>query len=150
MLSTGSISRLLNDKKLFKKDDGCVKILNEILHCKVNGFHKSSSKYKTTRYCNQKYFKLLVCGGYNTETSMTCSNVRCIDVNKVKDVEPYPLMTTGRLYPEVVYFKSEIYVFGGWIKNVGLIKSVEKYSSTSKTWNQVTEMKDDRNFCIHR
>ena len=49
---------------------------------------------------------------------MICNNVRCFDVNKVRDVEAYPPMKTGRLYPKLVYFKGDIHVFGGWIENV--------------------------------
>ena len=140
LLSTETIKRLLNDEKFFEKGNYCVKILNKMLDCKEKKLYKSSSKYNTARYCNQKYFKHLVLGGYNITTRVTCSNVNCIDVNKVGDIEAYPRMITGRHFPEVVYLKGDIYVFGDWIK------SVEKYSLTSKTWNQVAEMNDDHYF----
>ena len=49
-------------------------------------------------------------------------------------------MITGRYDHKVVYLKGDIYVF------CGRIKSVDKYSLTSKKWSQVAEMYDNRKF----
>ena len=120
-----------------------------MLDCREKNKYKSLSSYHTSRYCNQKYFKLLVCGGRKARTSMTYSNVSCIDVNKVEDVEAYPPMKTKRNILKVVYLKDDIYVFGGWNNNHDWIKSVDKYSLISKTWSQVAEITDDRQcFCV--
>ena len=147
-LSTETLKCLLNDEKLFEKDECCVKILNKLLDCKEKKLYNFSSNYHTTRYCNQKYFKLLVLGGYNSTTSITCSDVRYIDVNKVRDVEPYPPMITERRFLNAVCLKSDIYVFSGLNDNNKWTKSVEKYSLTSKKWSQVAVMTDDReSFC---
>ena len=138
----------MNDSTL-TKGYGYVKILNEILDRNKNCFYRSSSNRHTTRYCSQKYFKLLVCGGYNLKTYMTSSNVSCIDVNKVGDVEIYPSMKTRRYDHKAVYIKGKIYVFGGRNKNRGWIKSIKKYSITCKTWSKAAEMYDDRRaFCV--
>ena len=50
----------------------------------------------------------------------------------------------GRLSPEVVYLKGDIYTVGGWSFNNELINSIGKYSLTSKTLSQVAEINDDR------
>ena len=88
-----------------------------MLECIENGFYKSPCQSHTSRYCNQKLFKLLVCGVYNSETYITSTIVNCIDVNKLADVETYPPMKLGRDSLEVIYFKGDIYVFGGWNNN---------------------------------
>ena len=149
LLSAETIRRLLNDEKFFEKGDCCAEILNQMLDCKFKKLFKFSSYYHTTRYCNQKYFRQLILGGYNSTTSMTCKNVSCIDVNKVGNVEAYPPMITGRSFLEVVYLKNDIYVFGGYSNKSNWIKSVDKYSLSSKKWSQVAEMNDVRKcFCV--
>ena len=146
LLSTETVRHLLNDFSLSKKDDGCIKFLNKILDYGVNCFYKSSSISYKSRYCNQKYFKLMVCGGAFSGTSIARSNVSCIDVNKVGNVKLYyPPMKTERFSAKIVYLKGDIYVFGGYI-NLDWIKSIEKYSFLSKTWSQVAEMCDDREY----
>ena len=133
----------------FSKDDGCVKILNKMLDYRVNCFHKSSSDDHRSRYCNQKYFKLLVCGGFDSKVSMPCSSISCIDVNKVGNLEAYPSFNTGRFSSKVVYLKGEVYVFGGWNNEGYIVKSIEKYSISSKTWSQIGEINSNRKyFCV--
>ena len=57
-------------------------------------------------------------------------------------------MKTGRDHSKVVYVKSDVFVFGGW-NNGDWIKSVDKYSLTSKVWSQVAEMYDVlKYFCV--
>ena len=135
---------LLNDSKITKVDS-CVKFLHKIIDCKEKTTFKTLGNNHESRYCNQKYFKLLVLGGYSIEKSMIYSNVSCINLNKVGDVEAYLLMKIKRLLAKVVFLKGDIYVFDGWNDNDGCIKSVEKYLINSKTWSQVAEMADDRN-----
>ena len=62
LLSTETISHLLSDLTLTNVDV-CAKLLNKMLDNRVSCFYKSPSSYLTTRYCNQKNFKLLVFGG---------------------------------------------------------------------------------------
>ena len=53
-------------------------------------------------------------------------------------------MKTEREGHKIVYLKGDIYVFGGWNQNNNnLIKSVDKYSLTSKTWSQIAKINDD-------
>ena len=148
MLSTETIKHLLNDST-FTKVDGCVKLLNKTLNYRVNSFYKSSSIYQTSRYCSQKYFKLLICGGFNSDTLTTSSNVNFIDLNKVEDGEAYPPMITGRRFLKLICLKGDVYVYGGRNKNGGWINFIDKYSLTSKKWSQVSEMNDYREyFCV--
>ena len=148
LLSTEIIRHLLNDSK-YKKADGCVNFLNKMIDTRQNCIYRFPSCYHTSRYCNQKYFKLLVSGGYNMKTSITCSNVSCFDVCKVSDIEANQPMKTGRHSLKIVYVKGNIYVFGGSNDNVHMVKSVDKYSLTSKTWSQVAKMNDYRiYFCL--
>ena len=65
----------------------------------------------TSRYCNQKYFNLMLFGGCNSKALMTLSDVSCVDACKLGDIEAYPPMNTKRLFPIVVYLKDDIYVF---------------------------------------
>ena len=146
LLSTNTIRHLLKDSTHLTKADGCVKILNKMLDHRVDCFYKSSSNYHTSRYCSQKYLKLLICGGFDSEKSTTCSSVSCIDVYKAGDVEIYPPMTTERYSLKVVHVKGDIFVFGGFDNNNDWIMSVDKYSLTSRKWSQVGEMHDKRNF----
>ena len=147
LLSNETIRHLLNSST-FTKVDKCVRILNKILDCREKKLNESSNIYHASRYCNRKKFKLLALGGSNSETSKTYKNVRCIDVNKVGGVKAYPQMITGRELHEVVYIKGDIYVFGGFDNNDYWIKSVDKYSLTSKKWTHVDKMNNDfRYFC---
>ena len=142
LLSTETIKHLLNDST-FTKIESCVELLSEILDYRDKNLYKPLNNYLTSRYCNQNYYELLVCGGLNTETFKACSNVSCVDVNKLGDVEAYPPMKTEREGLKVVYLKGDIFVFGGWNKDNDLIKSVDKYSLTSNTWSQIAEMNND-------
>ena len=146
LLSTETIRHLLNNSSRLEKYDSCVKFLNKMLDCRVNCFYKSSCKSHTSRYCSQKNFKLIVCGGLNLDTYKTCRNVICIDVNKVRDVEAYPPMKKGREFPKAVYVQGDIYVFGGFNNNSDWTKSVDKYSLKSKTWSSVAKMNNYRNY----
>ena len=112
-------------------------------------FSKSQSSCHKSRYCNQNNFKLLICGGFNSEAYKNYSHVSCLDFNKVRDVEAYPSMKIGRLSSRLIYLKGDIYVFGGKKINNNWIKYVDKYSLTSKKWSKVAKMPDDRkNFCV--
>ena len=146
LLPTETLRYLLKNSKNFTTHSGCVKVLNKILECRVKKLFKSLSCYHTRRYCSQKHFKLMLCGGYYSEKTNACRIVSCIDVNTVEDLDTYPSMKTGRFSPKVVYLKGDIYVFGGLNNKDEWIKSVDKYSLTSKKWSQVAEMKNGIKF----
>ena len=60
LLSKDTIRQLLDGSKFFKKDNDCIKILNEYLNCKNIYFLNTSSVYQKNRYCNQNSFRILV------------------------------------------------------------------------------------------
>ena len=115
LLSKDTIRQLLNNSAFLNNDDSCIEFLSEVLESRVSKLKKSSSIYHTTRYCAHKSFRLLVCGGYNSNTNLTCGNVSCIDVDNLGNVEAYRPMITERDYLKVVYVKSSLYIFGGYI-----------------------------------
>ena len=148
LLSRDTIKHILNDST-FAKNNGCVKTLKKMLNCREEKINKSSITYHSSRYCNQKYFKLLDLGGFNLTTLINYSNVRSIDVNKVGDVEAYPEIKTGCDDHKTISLKGYIFIFGGWNNNGLWINSVDRYSLTSKIWNQVAKINDDREwFCV--
>ena len=153
LLSKDTIRHLSKDVTFLKSLDIYTKFLNEVLDCNENYLFNASSTNHCSRYCNHKMFKVLVCGGFNSETSVTCSNVTCIDFNRLGVAGGNISMTMERVLPKIVYIKGDLYVFGGWknkkdyvdiMTNYNLIMSVEKYSLASKTWMQVAEMFDKR------
>ena len=114
LLSSETIRHLFNNSTFFKKDGGCLKFLSKILDCRTKRLNTFLINSHKSRYCNHTYFKLLVCGGYNSETLIACSNVSCINVYKVRDVEVYPPMKTERCSAKVIFLKGDVYVFGDW------------------------------------
>ena len=65
LLSDDAIRQLLRESPTLSENDKCVKLLNEFLDGKNNCFPNKSSVYYTNRYCNQKLFNTLVCGGHD-------------------------------------------------------------------------------------
>ena len=84
LLSKDTVRKLLDVSTFFNKDFDCVKILNEILHCEDVSFVNTSNVYQYSRYCNQKSFKILVCGGDQLYLPFSCNSVSCIDLEKTR------------------------------------------------------------------
>ena len=144
LLSKDTIRQLLDGSKFFKKDNDCIKILNEYLNCKNIYFLNTSSVYQKSRYCNQNSFRILVCGGTYAGSKRSCKSVYCVDVNNLEDVEAYPPMIMKHNFPKVVNVKSDLYVFGCYKADSKWFISAEKYTHASKMWSQVAEMHDNR------
>ena len=149
LLSKETVRQLLNSSTYFKKDDGCIKFLNEFLDCSNKSYvSNTSSIHDSRRYCSQNSFEIVVCGGIDPELSMVCDTVRSINLNNLGDVDAYPQMITKQFNSNLVYVKGNIYAFGGRGHNNKSINSVDKFSLASKTWSQVSQMHDDREgFC---
>ena len=150
LLSKDTIRQLYNGLTFFNRGflNCCVRFLNEILYWEDISFLNTSGVNLEKRFCIQKSFDTLVCGGTHRYSSVQCKSVSCIDVNNLGDEEPYPPMIEERESLEVVYVKGDLYVFGGWNNKNGWIMYVDKYSLTSKTWSEVAEMCDNRKcFC---
>ena len=113
-----------------------------------NYFKNKSKKYHTSRLCCQNNFNFLICGKNVDGLKNSVSNVKQIigsNLNCVKDLAP---MNQYRKSFECVDLKGEVYVFGGYDNADNLVKLVAKYSPLTNTWNEVTNMFDDRrDFC---
>ena len=58
-------------------------------------------------------------------------------------------MINGRRFSDAVSLKGEVYVFNGYNSSDSLVKTVEKYSPSTKTWAAVTLIFDHRErFCV--
>ena len=143
LLSKDTIRQLLDSSTFFKKDRDCLKILNSFLNCEHSSFLNTSSVNLKSRYCSQKSFNILVCGGILPDSWCPCNSVSCVDVNSLGDVKVCQPMLTFRDFLKAVCLKGDLYVFGGFKNNNDWIMSVDKYSFTSKTWSQVAEMWDN-------
>ena len=143
LLSKDTIRQLLDSSTFFKKDRDCLEILLSVLYCEHSSFLNTSSVYLKSRYCSQKSFNILVCGGILPDSWCPCNSVSCVDVNSLGDVKVCQPMLTFRDFLKAVCLKGDLYVFGGFKNNNDWIMSVDKYSFTSKTWSQVAEMWDN-------
>ena len=156
-LSNSALKYLLEKPSSFLEINECYSVLKKKLENKTTVFQNKSSIYFTSRYCNQRLFNILICGGYNfcfekvfekvdqiSEISGNFRNtdysLRCKTLASMKD---------KRKLSTAVCVKGEVYVFGGRDESNNLIKSVEKYSPSAKTWNKVADMYDDERtrFC---
>ena len=123
--------------------------LLEILNKKVEFIHNNCSNNYTRRYCNQDCFNILLCGGYYRGFGNVVNTVNQISGKNFEYQNDFPPMIEERYESKAVCLKAEIYVFGGFDKNHTLIKSVQKYSPSTNTWNKVGDMFDDRkDFCV--
>ena len=146
LLSDHALQYILNESSPLTENSDCVNILKKTSIRKENIFQNKSSKYYTSRYCNQTKYNILICGGMNNECK-TVSNVKQIDGKDLNNVKVLPSMTNVRYDSEVVWLKGDVYIFGGYDNN-GWLKSVEKYSHSTNTWNIVAYMYNNRRcFC---
>ena len=97
----------------------------------------------SSRYCNQMNFNVLVCGGQSCDSRNVFSDVKLFNANNFSEVINLPNMKEARHDFGAVCIKDEFYVFGG-IDNNRLIRSVEKYSPDTNTWEYVVDVMDDR------
>ena len=113
-----------------------------------NLYQNKSSTYYTSRYCNQKLFSTLICGGLGLEPFKPVKSVKEFDLTNYRTDNSLPPMIEERYRSKTVCLKGEIYVFGGYDDNGAWTLSVEKYSSVTRTWNKVADMFDERGgFC---
>ena len=149
LLSDETLKFLLNDSSSFTNNNACKAKLEEMLYTKDKLIQNNGSNYYTHRYCNQDSFNVLICGGYDRGLDNVVNTVNQTDGNKFEFRKVFPPMTQERESPKAVCSKADVYVFGGYDKNLNWIKSVEKFSPITNTWSKVAEMFDDRKmFCL--
>ena len=148
LLSKDTLRCLLNDPSCFSETKECVAVINKFLHEKDVCNEYRSIINRTSRYCSQTHFNMLVCGGFNTSLTTTVGNVQQVSESSFKKVQALPSMINARRHSQAVYVKGEVFVFGGRGNETNLT-SVEKYSPITNTWTEVAEMHDGRqDFCV--
>ena len=140
LLSNDTIQKLLHESTFLKNDNGCAKIIKEMLNCREKNLIEISSIYQTRRYCNDKSFKLIVNGGPDTNPYFSCFNLSCVDVNNLEDVKAYLPMNKKGYFLNALSVKDDLYVFSRQIGKRKRIMSVDKYSFTSEAWSKVSKM----------
>ena len=150
LLSDHALKHISNESSCFTKIVECVNLLKQVSDYKDNFYRYKSSISCTRRYCNQKLFNILICGGYSLVHEYgTTSNVKQVSASNLKIVDDLTSMTNKRESSKAVYLKGEVYVLGGHDRNGNWINSVEKYSASTNTWKKVADMYDDRiDYCI--
>ena len=143
LLSKQALEYLLSESSCISQNNDCV----ELLKNKGFFYQNESSTHNKSRQCNHNMFKVLICGGFDTEKAKSTNQVKEFDRINFLDFNNLPPMLENKKRCIAVYLKGEVYVFGG-INNEGIMKSVEKYSPLSKKWVKVTDIPDKRqHFC---
>ena len=146
LLSDAALKYLLNKSSSFTNNDASIAYLERILNKETDFIPRKSSKLYTVRYCNQIFFNIISCGGYDRALNKPISTVCQIDGNTLENVKNLPPMTEERTRLGAVCLKGEIYVFGGLDNKGKSIMYVEKYSSSTNSWNRVADVYDDRGY----
>ena len=155
LLSDHVLKYLLSESSSFTQNDKCIVILKEILENKINVGDYKLTTYLTSRYCSKSKFNIFVCGDHKPYHLNTVSNVYQIDGRNLKSLNVLPSMKENRARHKAVYVKGNVFVFGGYINDhetsmfgyddaENSMMSVEKYSLSTKTWDIVSEMYDNR------
>ena len=140
LLPNKTIRHLLDHSSVLKNNCELGKVVKRNLQDKTESLIQSSNS-RRSRYCKQRMFEILICGGVNSTTRNTCSSVSCFDLNNTEVEDAYPPMITERYLPNIVYLKGDLYVFGGRDGNDNWISSVEKFSHATKRWSNVGNLK---------
>ena len=112
----------------------------------VEEAHKRSREKpddRKSRYCSQKNFEALVCGGFVDDDAR---KVKLFSLPEFKARKTLPNMKQGRLNFEAVYLKGSVYAFSGrhLSGNDRRVTTVEKYSLLDNCWTDVIVMPDRR------
>ena len=139
LLSIPALKQALN--RVSSKYHECANTIKAVL-VKKQQLHPFSCN-NTSRYCNQTNFNIFVCGGESWNLLNVFSDVKLFRANNFSEVTDLPNMNDARRCFGAVCIKGEVYVFGGNDNN-RVIRSVEKYSLDTNTWEYVAYMMDDR------
>ena len=143
LLSEHALKYISNCYSIFSKNQKCAKILKEV---DINRLINNTSICYINRYCGQKLFNFLVCGGYNVKRNIAVNSVNKIDGSNLNQAKVISSMPTVRRNPKAVFLKGEVYFFGGRNKRCTGEMSVEKYSPYNNKWSVVTQMFDKRQY----
>ena len=139
LLSEQTLKHLINKSSCIFKNEECLKVLKN----RDSLYEDNSFIPNNSRHCNQSKFNIMICGGRDRSSNIV-GEVREFDVNNLQ-VKTLPALVDQKERFVAVYCKGEVYVFGGF-NTKNLLRSVEKYSPVSKTWNYVCDLPDDRQY----
>ena len=148
LLTDEALEYVLQKSSSFRRNDDCLVTINKILK-KNFVFCKKSRGNFTYRYCDQNMFKILVCGGDDSNFKNT-KNIYQLDVKDVKKIKLLNNSFNRRLAKAVVV-KDAVYFFGGYTEGNfdPPISSVEKYSFTTNRFEKVADLNiESDSFCV--
>ena len=140
------LRRFLNETSSTNGIDECFEVVKETLNKQKNCFQNEKSHIN--RYCNHTSFDVLVIGGYSWAKEKSTKSVKQIDGRNLKTLKDLPSLLNDRYLAKALYIKGDVYVFGGFKMTQKFlnrpVRSVEKYSHLTNTWNVVAGMHDNR------
>ena len=146
LLSDHALKYILDKSLSSFKVDECIAISKEIFQRKNYCFQNKSNIYHTSRYCNNKSFNVLVCGGYYFDV---LKDVKHLNAANFKNEEASSSMINRRFDAKAVCVMGDVYVFGGFTLKRNWIMAVEKYSLFTNTWTTISDFHDSRvEFCV--
>ena len=158
LLSKHALRHALRRESPFAGNQECVEALKEALVGGKTFGRNESSGYRSERFCSQKNFKILVCGGIHefrekhmygsgyTWRERVVRKVHQVDGRNLNSVKVLAPMKQERKYFKAVCLKGEVYVLGGRDRDSNVVTSVEKYSPSADEWSRAAEMVDDREY----
>ena len=149
LLSDPALNSVLNKSLSLFEINECVAVIKEVLGKNESIFQNKSNSYYINRYCNQKMFNILICGGIANKHRDIANKVTQIDGSNLKNTKFLASMMTARKTKFHTFsIKGEVYVIGGHGDDVWWL-GIEKYSLANGTWNKVSDIFDDRyDYCV--
>ena len=144
LLSLPTLSYILNKEAWLSENDECSDLIKRVLRTEKS--IKSSNSRIFSRYCNESFCNIYF---YNQpyRIDKIVSNVYNSRANISKTISMLAeLKEKRRSYFNVFCIKGKYYVLGGVDDNKNPIMSVEKYSTSTKTWKTIAKMFDGREF----
>ena len=146
LLSVPVLNQISNKNSCFNTNDECASIIKEVLENKKD--FCLSKRRTTSRYCNYNNFNIIICGGKYVCTNDLLNDVRSIEATNINNVKELPKIIKGRNYPEIVCVKGNLYLLSGDDSDYKCVMPIEQYSPTTKTWEIIADMYEDRTrFC---
>ena len=161
LLSDMALEHNLSKNSSFKTSKECVELMKEILPNKKDFFKNKSSKWYTTRCCNQTSFNIVLLGGIYSKTKYQAKpavneNITQTCASDYQTINNLPSTAERLFITEAVYLNGEIYVFSNfYVKSEIKDKDdyfmcISKYSIVTKTWKYLSSMACDvsaQRFC---
>ena len=130
-LTDRTIRLLLNDSSAFSKVKDFLMKLKEATAKGSLSFDGYRISY-ASRHCDQKSYKVLLCGGFTSSLSRRTSEVNVVYSNSFGIAKALPPMIEERAIFNAVCVKGELYVLG----NYSQTNTVNKFSPATNVWSR--------------